>query len=489
MRPPRVEHLTGPDDGADREVGAGGHHDLAGAPATVGGGDLDRLVLGVQPEQERAVPLLLATRAGGAERVAGDEHADDAQCVVRPVVARHLSAARVEPDQVLGSAVDRRSALEPVPLSQRRVLTTQPERRLGHLVDVEPRVVGTPVDPRDLVVLHVGVVVAALGPSALVTGRDHRDAGGQAERHHQVRGDATPQGDDLRVVRLALDPEVLGAVVVAPVAVVLAVGAVVLAHVGDRVAHREAVMGGHEVHRGVRRAPVVGVQVGGAGQPRRDGPDARGVTPPEVPDRVAVLVVPLHPRRWELADAVAVHRHVPRLGDQLHVTQRRVLPDRGEQVGAHVDVVADPGQCRHQVEPEAVDPHLLGPVAQGVEDQPQREGVRGIHRVAAAGHVPVRVVVGIARRRVVDPVVEPAVVEAAERQRRAVDATLGGVVVDHVEDHLETRGVERPHHLLELAHLLAAVTRRRVGVVRREEADRVVAPVVLQAARHHLAAR
>ena len=46
--------------------------------------------------------MLLAARAGGAERVAGDEHADDAQRVVGPVVAGHLAAARVQPDQVLG---------------------------------------------------------------------------------------------------------------------------------------------------------------------------------------------------------------------------------------------------------------------------------------------------------------------------------------------------------------------------------------------------
>ena len=37
------------------------------------------------------------------------------------------------------------------------------------------------------------------------------------------------------------------------------------------------------------------------------------------------------------------------------------------------------------------------------------------------------------------------------------------------------------HHRLELLHLLAAFTERRVGVLRGEEADRVVAPVVRQA--------
>ena len=56
----------------------------------------------------------------------------------------------------------------------------------------------------------------------------------------------------------------------------------------------------------------------------------------------------------------------------------------------------------------------------------------------------------VARLAVVHPVVEAAVVEAAERQRRPVGRALGGVVVDDVEDHLEAGGVERPDHLLEL---------------------------------------
>ena len=59
---------------------------------------------------------------------------------------------------------------------------------------------------------------------------------------------------------------------------------------------------------------------------------------------------------------------------------------------------------------------------------------------------------------------------------------LGGVVVDDVEDHLDAGAVQRLDHPLELAHLLAARARRRVERVRREVADRAVAPVVRQPA-------
>ncbi len=77
------------------------------------------------------------------------------------------------------------------------------------------------------------------------------------------------------------------------------------------------------------------------------------------------------------------------------------------------------------------------------------------------------------------------VVEAAQRERRAVGAGLGGVVVDDVEDHLDAGVVEGLDHRLELRDLLAAVARRAVRRVRGEEAQGVVAPVVAQPARGH----
>jgi hypothetical protein len=103
-------------------------------------------------------------------------------------------------------------------------------------------------------------------------------------------------------------------------------------------------------------------------------------------------------------------------------------------------------------------------------------GLRTLKAVAGAGGVEIvpPVVVG-------QPVVG-GVVDAAERQRRPELVALGGVVVDDVEDDLETGLVQGADHRLELRHLLAELPGGGVLVVRGEEADRVVAPVVAQAA-------
>ena len=55
-----------------------------------------------------------------------------------------------------------------------------------------------------------------------------------------------------------------------------------------------------------------------------------------------------------------------------------------------------------------------------------------------------------------------------------------GVIVDHVENHLDSRRVKRLDHGFELVHLVAQ-SARRVPHVWGKEADRVVSPVIRQA--------
>ena len=96
----------------------------------------------------------------------------------------------------------------------------------------------------------------------------------------------------------------------------------------------------------------------------------------------------------------------------------------------------------------------------------------GVDGVAAAGGVEIVA-------PVVGQYVVAGVVEAAEAQRRPELVALGGVVVDHVEDHLDARLVQPLHHVLELGDV---VPRHQVARRGREEADGVVAPVVGEAA-------
>ena len=335
-------------------------------------------------------------------------------------------------------------------------------------------VVELPVEPRDLVVLAPRVVVAALRARELVAAEQHRHALREEQRREEVPLLPRAQRVDVRIVGRPFDAAVPRAVVVGAVAVVLAVRVVVLLVVRDEVAQREAVVRGDEVDRRERPLAVALVEIRRAAEARRELRDADRAAP-EVAHRVAVDAVPLRPEDREVADLVAAGPDVPRLGDQLHLGEQRVLVDDVEERGEAIDVVELARERRREVEAEAVDVADVRPVAQRVHDQPQHARVHRVERVARAGEV--HVVARVVRHQ---PVVRR-VVDALEAEHRPEVVALGGVVVDDVEDHLDAGAVQRLHHPLELAHLLAAAVARRVQRVRREVADRRVAPVVRQA--------
>src|SRR5690606_8501033 len=103
--------------------------------------------------------------------------------------------------------------------------------------------VEVPVVPGDLVVLGVGVVVAGLRLRELVAAEEHGDALREEQRAREGALEALAAGEHLGVVARPLLAAVDGVVGLVAVAVVLAVGLVVLLLVGDEVLERKPVVG------------------------------------------------------------------------------------------------------------------------------------------------------------------------------------------------------------------------------------------------------
>jgi hypothetical protein len=358
------------------------------------------------------------------------------------------------------------------------VLAPEPRHPPGELQQLPVALRQVPVQPGDLVVLRVGVVVPPLRAPHLVAAADHRHPLREEEGGDQVAPLPLPRAQDVRPVGGPLHPEVVGEVVVVAVVVVLAVGLVVLVVVRHQVVQREAVVRDDEVDAGVRAAAVALVQVAGAGEAVAQVAQGAGVAPPVRAHRVAVLAVPLRPEDGEVPHLVAPLADVPRLGDQLHPADHRVLVDDVEEGGEPLHRVQLARQGGGQVEAEAVHVHLLHPVAQRVHHQLQRLRVAHVQRVAGAG------VVHVEARRVRHQAVVGGVVDPPEGEGGPQVVPLRRVVVDHVQDHLDAGRVQRPHHLPELPHLRPVVAHRGVAPRRREEVERAVSPVVAEPLPH-----
>ncbi len=258
--------------------------------------------------------------------LAVEEGAEQPAVGVVPVALGHLAALGAEPPHV-GQPRAAALAVEELRAAEDRVGVAQLDAAPREVEQVGVRLAELPVEPRQLVVLAPGVVVALLGAAHLVAAEQHRDALGEHQRGDEVALLAAAQRGDRPIVGRPLGAAVPRAVVVGAVLAALAVGVVVLLVVGDEVGQREAVVGGDEVDRGERLAAVGGVQVARPGEALGEGGDAR-LPAPEVADRVAVDPVPLRPQDGEVADLVAAGADVPRLGDQLDLRQHRVLVDR-----------------------------------------------------------------------------------------------------------------------------------------------------------------
>ena len=131
----------------------------------------------------------------------------------------------------LGRSLPSRKRVSAPSLARQRVRNAR--QRLDMRLQIE--VAALPVEPGHLVVLRIGVVVAVLGAAELVAGRQHDRCRARQTASTAARGGrAVRRVDDRGIGGVALDAVVPRQVLVVAVAVVLAIGLVVLALVAGR---------------------------------------------------------------------------------------------------------------------------------------------------------------------------------------------------------------------------------------------------------------
>src|SRR5262249_29873389 len=145
-----------------------------------------------------------------------------------------------------------------------------------------------------------------------------------------------PQFEDCAVLCWALDAAIGAVVDIRAVAVVLAVGFVVLALKADQIGERETVVHGDVVDARAWIAAAMFEQVGAAGHAEAEFADQAAFAGPIAAQRAPKAVVPFRPAGRKIAGTVAAGTEVPRLGDELHAGEDRVLPDGGEERRAGV---------------------------------------------------------------------------------------------------------------------------------------------------------
>src|SRR5665213_3666259 len=121
-----------------------------------------------------------------------------------------------------------------------------------------------PIDPADLIVLTVSIIITILAVADLVSRQQQRHAVSEKERRQQIAARALPKLTDRRIVGWALGAPVGAFVVVGPITIVFAVRFVVLLRKHGEISQREAVVDRDMIDAGARRTAQMTKQIGRA---------------------------------------------------------------------------------------------------------------------------------------------------------------------------------------------------------------------------------
>ena len=212
-------------------------------------------------------------------------------------------------------------------------------------------------------ILCIGIVIAVLAVRQFAGHRQHRGAAGQQQGGQQVA--LVPQSGriDIAVRCCALHTMVPAMIGAGAIAVLLAIGLIMLVLEGGEVGERETIMRGDEVDP-ARGAMFCAKYFGRTGEPRCQRAEHTAIPAPEAADVIAVLVVPFPPAAGEIAGLIAAGANIPWLGNQLQPAQQRVLGNGRQQRRGGIKAGIAARQCGREIKAEAIQPRPLRPCAQ-----------------------------------------------------------------------------------------------------------------------------
>src|SRR5260370_31092084 len=172
-----------------------------------------------------------------------------------------------------------------------------------------------PIEPANLVILAISIVVSLLRPPDLISAQEHRNASREEQNRRKILDLQLAQRLNVGIVRCSLDATIPAQIIVDAIPVILAVGLVVLVIVGNQVIQGEAIVTGDEIDAIDRHAPLILVEIRAARDPRGHSADQPRVAFDKATDIVAEAPVPFRPAFPGKVPDLVKATGIPRLGN------------------------------------------------------------------------------------------------------------------------------------------------------------------------------
>src|SRR5205814_3430219 len=124
----------------------------------------------------------------------------------------------------------------------------------------------------------------------------------------------------------------------------------------------------------------------------------------------------------------------------------RVLVNDFEKGVELIHAISITGEGAGEIETEPVNVHFEHPIAKAVHHELERARVQQIESVDGASEIEIEPWIFCAQA------IGGEVIDPAKGQGRPEMAAFGGVIINHVENHFDSGGVQIAHHGFELAH-------------------------------------
>ena len=182
-----------------------------------------------------------------------------------------------------------------------------------------------PVNPANLIVLAIGIIIAFLGSVELISTQNHRHSLTQEQSCHVIFHMLKALEIDHLIVAGTFMTKIHRIIVILSVAVVLAVILIMLLIVGDQVIQGKTIMGSDKVDTMVWTTTGVLIEVFRTAKTAGEITNQTFSAFPKKSYLVTIISVPLGPTPpgWKSADLIQSGR-IPCLGNNLCIGQHRV---------------------------------------------------------------------------------------------------------------------------------------------------------------------
>ena len=191
----------------------------------------------------------------------------------------------------------------------------------------------TPVQPGNLIILTISIVIAKLGIAKFVTRQKHRRSPAAHQYGTGIADHPESQIQHFRIIGLSFRPAVPASVIIGSIGIIPSIGFVMFCIIRIQIIQGKSIMTGQKIDTGIVSCVMsiifiikISIQISGSRNTPRGIPGFPEIPLQETSDRIPVSSIPFCPPAvGRKASNLIQSVRIPCFRDQLHIFKNRII--------------------------------------------------------------------------------------------------------------------------------------------------------------------